>query len=193
VAREFAGKGEWYAALFDYDNDGDLDIFSANGTAEELIVQLPLLLENDGKGNFKNVGPEVSDYFTTKRSGRGGAVLDYDNDGDLDIVVSHLDGAGDAVLLRNDGSNKNHWLGLELKGKNGAASAIGATVTVYMGDMKLVRVNQWGNGYMGFNDPRVHFGLGQHEKVDKVEVLWADGDTTVLEGVEVDRYMEIKQ
>ncbi len=129
VAAQMAGKGGWGAQFFDYDNDGDPDIVVANGTAEELILQYPLLLENDGKGHFKNVGKEYGAYFSTKRSGRGLDVLDYNNDGNMDILVSHVDLQGTPVLLRNDGGNGNHWLGLILKGKYGTASAIAAKVT----------------------------------------------------------------
>src|SRR5659263_489094 len=81
----------WASAFLDFDNDGDLDLVSANGTAEELIPQYPLLLENDGKGHFKDTGKEYGDYFRIKHSGRGLAVWDFDNDGDMDIIVSHVD------------------------------------------------------------------------------------------------------
>src|SRR5690606_14267124 len=71
VEKMFAGKGGWATALFDYDNDGDLDIFAANGTAEELILQYQLLLENDGRGYFTDAGKKLGNYFNVKRSGRG--------------------------------------------------------------------------------------------------------------------------
>lgn len=193
VAAAFDGKGEWAAALFDYDNDGDLDIFSANGTAEELILQYPLLLENDGKGNFKNVGPERSTYFSNKRSGRTAAIWDYDNDGDLDIIVSHVDLQATATLLRNDGGNRNHWLGLKLLGKNGPASAIGAKVIVHSGDKKQVLVNQWATTYLSYNDPRVHIGLGQQKHVDKIEIIWSDGTSEIYHNPDIDRYLTIVQ
>ena len=117
IAAAMAGKGGWGAQLFDYDNDGDLDIICTNGTAEELILQYPLFLENDGKGHFKNVGKEHGSYFSAKRSGRGLAVWDFNNDGNLDIIISHVDRPGTAALLQNEGGNGNHWLGLTLKGK----------------------------------------------------------------------------
>lgn len=188
-----AGKGSWSAALFDYDNDGDLDIFVANGTAEELILQYPLLLENDGKGRFKDVGPERGTYFSTKRSGRGAAVWDYDNDGDMDIIISHVDLEATATLLRNDGGNKNHWLGLTLKGKNGPASAISAKVVVTAGGKKQVRINQWSTSYLSNHDPRIHFGLGPDNKVEQIEIQWGDGEKEILYDIDANHYYTIAQ
>jgi enediyne biosynthesis protein E4 len=193
IAGQLAGKGGWGAALFDFDNDGDPDIISANGTAEELILQYPLLLENDGKGRFKNIGQDVGNYFATKRSGRGLAVFDFDNDGDLDVIVSHVDLEGTAVLLRNDGGNRNNWLGLTLKGRNGPASAIGAKVTITSGDKKHVLINQWATGYLSSNDPRLHVGLGNKKKIDLIEISWSDGKTESYKNISVNRYITILQ
>ena len=193
IAGAMAGKGCWGAALFDYDNDGDLDIVAATGTAEELILQYPLLLENDGKGHFKNVGKEHGAYFSTKRSGRGLAVLDFDNDGNVDIIISHVDKQATPVLLRNEGGNSNHWLGLTLKGKNGPASAISAKVTVTAGDKKQVLVNQWATGYLSNNDPRLHIGLGQQKQADLLEIFWSDGIREVYKNIASDRYLTILQ
>ncbi len=191
IALPIAGKGSWGASLFDYDNDGDLDIISANGTAEELILQYPLLLENDGNGNFKDVGKVHGSYFSAKRSGRGLAVWDYDNDGDLDIIVSHVDLQASATLLRNEGGNKNHWLGLTLKGEKGPASAIGAKITVISGGKKQVFVNQWTSGYLSNNDQRLHIGLGQQKLISKLEIKWPNGKQEVYENIKSDRYLTI--
>jgi hypothetical protein len=191
VAKAMEGKDSWGAQLFDYDNDGDLDIVAANGTAEELINQYPLLLENDGKGHFRDVGKEHGAYFSTKRSGRSLAIGDFDNDGDLDIIISHLDKNGIPVLLRNDGGNSNNWLGLSLKGKDGPASAIGAKVTITAGGKKQVMVNQWVTTYLSNNDPRVHFGLGQQKKIDLMEIYWSDGKKEVYNNIEINRYITI--
>ncbi len=193
IADQMAGKGSWGATLFDFDNDGDLDIIAANGTAEELILQYPLLLENDGKGKFRNSGEERGDYFSVKRSGRGLAVCDYDNDGDLDIIISHVDKQATTAILRNDGGNKNHWLGLTLKGKNGPASAISAKVTVTSGDMKQVLVNQWATSYLSANDQRLHIGLGKNKKIDSLEIKWSDGENEVYRNIEADRYLTVLQ
>lgn len=189
----FFGKGAWGAAIFDYDNDQDLDIFSANGIAEELILQEPLLLENNGSGHFYNSGQQSGQYFRGKRSGRGAAVWDFDNDGDLDIIVSHVDLQATPALLRNDGGNNNHWLGLTLIGERGPASAIGARVTIKAGGLKQVAINQWGTSYLSYNDPRMHFGLGKAKIVQRLEIRWPDGSSQVLEQVAADRYLTIKQ
>ena len=193
VAAAMAGKSSWGAQFFDYDNDGDIDIVAANGTAEELINQYPLLLENDGKGNFKNVGKEHGAYFSTKRSGRSLAVWDFDNDGNMDIIISHLDKGGAPVLLRNNGGTGNHWLGLTLKGKDGQASAIGAKVTVTTGSKKRVMVNQWATSYLANNDPRIHFGLGKEKQIDLLEITWSDGKKEVYNKIDTDRYITIME
>jgi len=191
VAAAMEGKGSWGAQLFDYDNDGDLDIVAANGTAEELIPQYPLLLENDGKGHFKNVGMEHGSYFTTKRSGRSMAVWDFDNDGNVDVIISHLDKNGTPVLLKNNGGNGNHWLGLTLAGKGG--SEISAKVIVTAGGKKQVLVNQFATSYLANNDPRLHFGLGTAKKIDHMEINWTDGTKEIYENIDCDRYITITE
>ncbi|HLO58960.1 MAG TPA: CRTAC1 family protein [Bacteroidales bacterium] len=193
VAGALIGKGAWASAFIDFDNDGDLDIVSANGTAEELILQLPVLLENDGKGHFKNTGSTYGDYFGIKRAGRGLAVCDYDNDGSMDIVVSHVDLQATASLLHNSGGNGNHWLGITLEGKNGPVTAIAAKVSVTAGGRKQEFVNQWSTAYLCNNDPRIHVGLGKSKTVDQIEVTWNNGKKTVMKNVEGDRYIVIKE
>ena len=128
-----------------------------------------------------------------KRSGRAAATLDYDNDGDLDIIVSHIDLQADPVLLRNDAGTGNHWLGLKLVGKDGPASAIGARVTVIAGGDRQVHVNQWATSYLSSHDPRVHVGLGQKKRVDRIEVLWSNGNLEVYPDPPVDRYFTITE
>jgi hypothetical protein len=193
IAAAFEGKGQWASALFDYDNDGDLDIFSANGTAEELILQYPLLMENDGEGNFSDVGRKLGSYFTRKRSGRAAAIWDYDNDGDLDVIVSHVDLEGTPALLRNDFNNGNHWLGITLEGSSGPASAIGARVTVHVGGQRKVFINQWTTTYLSNSDPRLHIGLGGHQQIDRLEVRWSNGNAEYFSIPDLDRYVTLRQ
>ena len=191
VARSMAGKGGWGASLYDYDNDGDLDLITANGTAEELILQYPLLLQNDGKGRFTDVGKNVSDYFSTKRSGRGLAVWDFDNDGDMDVVISHVDLQASAALLRNEGGNNNNWIGLTLEGEQGPASGIGAKITVISQGKTQVLVNQWSTGYLSNKEPRVHAGLNKADKVDQLKIKWPDGKEEVFTDIKANQYLRV--
>lgn len=193
ISTAFAGKGQWASALFDYDNDGDPDLFSANGNGEELILQYLLLMENDGNGNFTDIGKNDSPYFREKRSGRAAAIWDYDNDGDLDIIVSHVDLKANAVLLRNNCNNGNHWLGLTLEGRNGAATAIGATVVIYQEGDSSVYINQWTTTYLTNSDPRLHMGLGKIPVIDSLEINWSDGTREVYPGPDPDQYITIRQ
>ena len=175
ISGPFSGKGQWSAILFDYDNDGDLDIFTANGNGEALILQLPLLLENDGKGNFTNIGPNVHPYFKEKRSGRAAAAVDYNNDGWLDIMVSHIDLKATPTLLRNEGKD-NNWLGITLIGSHGPASAVSALVTVKTKLKTQVLINQQANAYLSWHDPRLHVGLGKAEDIESIEISWPHGE-----------------
>ena len=193
VAGPMRGKGCWGAAFFDYDNDGDLDLVTANGTAEELILQYPLLLENDGKGRFTDVGKDSGPYFSTKRSGRGLAILDYDNDGDMDVLISHVDLQAAPALLRNEGENGNHWLGVTLEGKNGLSSGMGAYLTVLAGGKTQVLVSQWSMGYLSNSDPRLHIGLGQEETIERLTVTWPDGSEQEFKDLAADRYIRINK
>jgi enediyne biosynthesis protein E4 len=189
----FTGVDAWGTAFIDYDNDGALDIISANGIAEELVLQYPLLLENDGKGNFKNVGKKHGAYFSEKRSGRGLAIFDFDNDGDMDIIISHVDLKATPVLLRNDGGNKNNWIGFSLKGKSGPVTAIGAKVIVKYDDKRRVFINQPATGYLSNSDPRIHIGLGKCKKIDEIEIIWTDGSKEIIKYIEPNQYYTLLQ
>jgi membrane-bound lytic murein transglycosylase B len=120
-------------------------------------------------------------------------VWDFDNDGDMDIIVSHVDLNATAALLRNDGGNSNHWLGLTLKGSKGPASAIAAKVIATAGGKRQVLVNQWTTSYLSNNDPRLHIGLGSAKSIDTLEVFWTGGKKEVFNNVAADRYITIME
>ena len=181
------GLGQWGAGLVDLDLDGDLDLFTTNGVAHILVAQFPVLAVNDGAGRFREARAGAGPYFSSRRSGRGAAFGDYDNDGDLDIVVNHVDHQATASLLRNDSRRRGDWLGLRLVGAQPATSH-GAFIEVSEEDSSRVRVHQPAAGYLSGNDPRVHLGLGEVEKIDSVTVHWPSGRTQRWIGLEPNRY-----
>ena len=109
------------------------------------------------------------------------------------MIVSHVDLKANSVLLRNDCRNKNHWLGITLEGKNGPATAIGATVVVHQGEHRKVFNNQWSTTYLSNSDPRLHIGLGDNPVIDRLEINWSDGSREVYPGPRVDRYLTFRQ
>ena len=171
----------WASSFIDYDNDGDLDIFKVNGELKHLYGQEDQLFENQGNGKFVDVSVDRGPYFQKEFVGRGACFGDYDNDGDIDAYIVNLDSTG--VLLRNDKGNLNNWIQLKLVGTKSNRDGIGARITVTAGDIRQVAQKKSTNGYLSQNDPRMHFGLGKHEKVDKIEIIWPSGTTQTLENI----------
>ena len=180
----------WGGLLFDYDNDGYLDIFVANGNAHHLYTEEDVLARNDGTGTFVDVAAQSGAYFRTKHVGRGAAYGDYDNDGDLDLLVVNLNDS--PRLLRNDGGNENNWLTIEAKLPGGKTDAIGARITVKTGGLVQVEDLIPVKGYLSQSDPRAHFGLGAAEAAD-VEIRWPNGQITRLDGVAANQFRTVVQ
>ncbi|MEW6073727.1 MAG: CRTAC1 family protein [Planctomycetota bacterium] len=193
----------WGAALFDYDADGWLDLFVANGNAHNLYPEEDVLLKNDGTGKFVDVSERSGPYFAdfeSKYVGRGAACADYDDDGDLDLLVMNL--AGPAKLLRNDGGT-NHWLVVapwverQPAGPAGSPAAtapirvqaLGAVVSVTVGTRTMTREVFGVAGYLSQSDWRAHFGLGRATAADVVLIRWPDGRTTRREKVPANRIL----
>ena len=181
----------WGGVLFDYDNDGYPDVFVCNGNAHHEYTEEDVLAHNDGKGNFIDVARDSGDYFQNKYVGRGTTFGDYDNDGDLDLLVINLNDS--ARLLRNDGGNKKNWLTVLPKLPGGKSDAIGARVTVKTGDLIQIHDVSPVTGYLSQADPRVHFGLGASKKADWVEIRWPDRTTTRKENVEANQFLTVIQ
>ena len=181
--RRFTGFG---TVFFDYDNDGRLDLFVANGAVQLPLAQPNQLFRNTGKGSFVEVNvPELS----LPEVSRGAAVGDVDNDGDPDLLITNNNGP--ARLLLNNVGNSNHWLGLRLVGKNGR-DMLGAQVEIVTATNSVLRRRVRTDGsYLSGNDPRVLVGLGQTTKVKAVRVRWPDGATEEWKDQPVDRYVTL--
>ena len=192
VAAVLGQYTSWAGYFVDYDNDGWKDLFITNGDAHHLYPEEDILFRNNHDGTFTDVALQSGDYFTSEEYiGRGAAVGDYDNDGDMDIYVANLDGPG--VLLRNDGGNRNNWLTLKLVGVKSNRDAVGAWVTVKAGDLVQVGQVGAGGGYLSTKDIRLHFGLGDHPKVDEIEIRWPSGIVQNIKNVEVNRILTITE
>jgi hypothetical protein len=182
----------WGGALVDYDNDGWLDVFIANGNAHHHFTQEDVLARNVGKGErFQDVSATSGDYFHTKYVSRGTAIGDLDNDGDMDIVVFNI--ADRPAILRNDGGNRSHWLKVVPRLKKTGQIAIGAMVTVQAGSMTQQQPVIATNGYLVNNDPRPNFGLGKETLAKTVTVLWPDGKKQVWHNVKADQILEVTE
>jgi hypothetical protein len=181
----------WGGILFDYDNDGYLDVFCANGNAHHEYSEEDVLLRNDGTGVFEDVAKRSGDYFSRKYVGRGATFGDVDNDGDLDLLVVNLNDR--ARLLRNDGGNRRNWLTVAALRPGGKATAVGARVTVTVGDLVQIRDVIPTTGYLSQADPRAHFGLGGAAKADRVEVRWPDGRIQRMTDVRANQFLTVIQ
>lgn len=197
VRRLMNGAESWGTVLEDLDNDGDLDLFAANGGADTLTPKAPTLLVNDGTGHFTDAAGAAGRYFLGKRSGRGAAFGDFDDDGRIDIVVSHVDGQGRPVLLHNVTDNGNHWLGISLKPSRSPSEPVGTEVRVTAGvaseGRTQLRTYQRSGSYLSQNDPRLHFGLGKAARVDRLEVRWPSGIVQVFLDLPADRYVTVTE
>ncbi|MGH9650232.1 MAG: CRTAC1 family protein, partial [Terriglobales bacterium] len=197
VAQMFSGFGTRFV---DYDNDGNLDIFVLNGHPMDNVqlmregvtpAERPFLLENTGGARFEEVGAQHGEALTRQYHGRGLAMGDFDNDGDEDFLI--VQNGGPPVLLRNDGGNRNAWVGFELVGLASGKEAVGAVVTVTAGSHRQVQDRVGGASYLSASDSRLLFGLGAAEKIDKVEVRWPSGAMSELENLSARRYYRIEE
>ncbi len=192
-------------AFFDFDHDGWLDVAVVNGRVrrgsviEGAEVNSPiapyaepnLLYRNTGDGRFENVSELGGALCSTVAMSRAMAVGDVDGDGDLDLLVSNCHGR--AQLFRNDAPKLRHWLIVRAVDPALKRDAHGAQVTVWTGQRKQQRTINPGYSYASSNDPRAHFGLGDAERVDKIEIRWPGGETETFPSVSVDRTVTLSK
>ncbi|MEW6325925.1 MAG: CRTAC1 family protein, partial [Nitrospirota bacterium] len=187
--------------FFDYDLDGLLDILSANGHIDETTVeylertvtyeQRPLLFRNNGGGAFAEVGLNSGRALGKRIVGRGAAYADIDRDGDLDVLLTQ--NGGPAILLRNDGGNRNQWLRAALIGTKSNRDGIGATITVTTGGVRQQRLVKTGSSYLSQSELTATFGLGKAKQADEVTVAWPSGIVDRLEAVAANQELIIKE
>jgi hypothetical protein len=189
----------WGTHFLDYDNDGWLDLFAANGHVYPQVeraglttkyAQRKLLYRNNRDGTFAEVMSSVS-ALSEPRVSRGSATGDLDNDGDLDIVVNNLDGL--PTVLRNDGGNRGGYLVVDLEARGGNRAAVGAIVIIRAGDLVQRAERRSGDSYLSHSDARLHFGLGERTTVDSMEVRWPDGTVQRFGEGPANRFIKIVQ
>jgi hypothetical protein len=185
--------------LFDFDNDGDLDIYVTNGHVVDNIqfynprlsyMQKDLLYENE-KGRFRDISAESGPAFQIKHVGRGAATGDFDNDGDLDIIVSNC--GQPPILMRNDGGNANHWMAIKARGKESNSFGVGARVKVEAGGRTQIKEISSAGSYLSGSDLRLYFGLGSERRVKQLEILWPSGKKQTLSDVAADQTLLLEE
>lgn len=180
----------WGGLLNDYDNDGYADLFIANGDPHHLYIEESVLARWDGKGKFIDMARRSGEFFATKHVGRGAAFADFDNDGDLDILMNVIDDM--PCLLRNDGGNQQNWVKIVPLRQDTGMVAIGAMVRVKANGITMVQPAIAVNGYLTCSDPRPHFGLGKADQAESVEIMWPDGKQKVLTQVKANQIVKVK-
>ena len=187
----------WGTGFFDYDNDGDRDLFVANGhtypqadlpRVNSSYEQANSLFENRG-GRLVEVSAAAGPGFALRRVSRGTSFADYDGDGDIDLFVLNLNGP--PTLLRNDGNHDNHYLLVRTVGTKSNRDGIGARVIISADGQSQHAEVQSGGSYLSHNDLRLHFGLGKAERVDRLEVRWPSGAVQVLSDIAADQVLTV--
>ena len=189
------GKTCWGTEFFDYDNDGDLDLFIVCGHIDpatwESSSQSDIFLENNGNGTFTDISESVGIRSVPNGTGRGLAVGDYDNDGDLDLLVVNC-GEG-VVLFQNDGGNQNNWLKILTIGKTSNRNGIGARIELTAGKSRQIREVLSGSSYLSQSSLEVEFGLGKASVVDQIRILWPSGSKQTLTDINVNQKLVVTE
>ncbi len=186
----------WGTSFVDVDLDGWEDLFITNGhvmryhRANHMPRKQPPLLFGNLGGKFRDISRRLGSYGQKNYLGRGVAFGDLDNDGRIDLVISHLNEP--AAILHGIGGAGCHWLGVQLIGKN-HADVVGAKATLRVGESTLTRFAKGGGSYLSSNDRRLLFGFGSETKPGLLTVSWPDGHEQCFQGLEIDRYHRIMQ
>jgi hypothetical protein len=200
IARSTTPYVGWGDAFFDLDNDGWPDLIIVNGHVYPQVDtkdigttyhEPKLLYLNQHDGTFRDISKLAGPAIQIPQVSRGLAVGDLFNDGRLEIVVENLE--GEPMILQTQGGPRNHWVSFELEGAKGNRLALNARIRATAGDLVQLDQVQSGGSYLSQSDLRIHFGLGGHEKVDKLEVFWPSGKVETLTNVAADHFYILKE
>ena len=188
----------WGVGFADFDNDGWLDLFHVTGTVYPEVEKVfpdykyknqRVVYRNLGNGSFEEVSDRCGGGVLEPHSSRGCAFGDFDNDGNIDVLIMNM--SEPPSLLRNENRSGNHWLVVKALGTKSNRSAIGARVLVEAGGRRQTREVMSGSSYISQSDLRQHFGLGQARKVDQLEIHWPSGRVERLDSLAVDQFVTV--
>jgi hypothetical protein len=207
VSQANAQYVSWGTGVYDFDNDGQLDILIFHGGLIHLIPQEHTLFRGLGNGKFEDVSRDAGPVLSVRTTARGACFADYDNDGKMDAFVVNLGGKG--TLVHNVSTNTGHWIEIklngamrkfdgadakaDLKGTMSNRDGIGARVEVFTGGKRQTAERVAGSGYLSQDDGRLHFGLGAATTVDKLIVHWPSGREQTLEKLGVDKVITVEE
>jgi len=190
----------WGCGFADFDNDGTAELYAVNGHVYPQVDEFETttryrqrnqLFAREASGGYREITAEAGPGFALEEASRGAVVGDYDNDGDLDLVVGNIDGP--PAVLRNDTRDVGHWIKVELLGTPGGAEPVGARVEVVAGGRLHAQPVLSGSGFLSTHDPRLHFGLGPVQSVEELTVTWPDGAREAFGDLAVDRLYRLQR
>jgi hypothetical protein len=181
----------WGTGVYDFDNDGLLDILIFHGGLIHLIPQEHTLFRGLGGGKFADVSREAGPVMSERTTARGACFADYDNDGKVDAFVVNLGARG--TLLHNVSTDTGHWIELRLVGTKSNRDGIGARVEVFAAGKRQTAERVAGSGYLSQDDGHLHFGLGAATTIDKLLIHWPSGIEQTLAAQQVDRVLTVQE
>lgn len=191
VSQTNAQYVSWGTGIYDFDNDGLLDILIFHGGLIHLIPQEHTLFRGLGNGKFADVSRDAGPVLSERTTARGACFADYENNGRMDAFQVNLGGKG--TLVRNVSTNTGHWIAIKLVGTKSNRDGIGARVEVFAGGKRHTAERVAASGYLSQDDSRLHFGLGAAAAVEKLIVHWPSGREQTLENLAVDRILTVEE
>jgi hypothetical protein len=181
----------WGSGIYDFDNDGWLDILIFHGGLIHMVPQEHSVFRGLGSGKFEDISRSAGSVLDEKTVARGACFADYDNDGKVDAFVVNLGSSG--TLLHNVSAGKNHWLTVRLRARKSNRDAISARLEIVAGGRTQIAERVAGSGYLSQDDGRIHFGLGGTPTVDRLTIRWPSGREQVLQNVAADRVLTVEE